>query len=129
MSDYTNLFYSIKSQNEALANTKKELTDRYSIDDKRIEYQTGEIGSIKYINNILFYFYFLLVAVIVFIFIFSKKEIPIAFRLFIVICFVSYPFIILWLEGLIYESFKYTFAIITGKVYEPPSKPLTISSV
>ena len=129
MSDYTNLVHSIKNQNEALSNTKQILKDRYSIDDKRVEYQTEEMGVIKTINNILFYFYFLLVLLMIFILVFSKRYVPIFVKFIVIACFLSYPFVILWLEGLIYESCKYLFALLTGKVYDPPTKPLSISEI
>ena len=129
MSEYVNLFHSIKNQNDALSNTKKILKDRYSIDDKRIDYQTEEIGFVRTINNYLFYFYFILAFVIVFILIFSKKDRPLYIRFLIGTLFVVYPFMILWLEGIIYETFKYTFALMMGKVYDPPTKPLSISEI
>lgn len=129
MDDYSNVFYSIKNQNIALENTKNILLEKYSVDDKRTEFQLDNLSYIKRINTYLFYFYIFIIVVISISLLFSKRNYSFLLRFIIILCFIIYPFVILWIETTLYELFKYTFAIIFGKVYDPPNKPLTVSDV
>ena len=129
MDNYSNIFHSIKNQNIALENTKEILKEKYSVDDKRNEFQLDTISYIKQINTYLYYFYIVLIIIITSFLLFSKRDIPLLQKLIIIFCFIIYPYIILWIETTLYELFKYTFSIIFGTVYDPPNKPLTVNNV
>lgn len=118
MSDYTSLFNSIKQQNNTLLEAKRDLTDNYSIDDQKVYYQLQQLQFIKNIINYLVYIYYALVIVVIYILLFRQKDLNRYIKIFIVLCFVMYPFIIGPLEMYLYNSSGFLSAIINGNVYK-----------
>ena len=115
---YKNINSDLENQNRKLSTQIKKVSEIYSTDYQKSNYQTANMMSYKFANNILFWSYwlfFLIVAFIVF-----NSEMTRAFKALVIGLFVAYPFLINNVEILLYEMLKYLYAMVSNTVYVRP---------
>jgi len=115
---YKNINSNLEDQNKKLDDQFKKVSEVYSTDYQKSNYQNANIAYYKFVNNILFGVYYILVAIIAFIVV--KSDASRAIKALIIGTFVIYPFLINNLQIILYGMLKYIYAIVTGTVYTPP---------
>ena len=115
---YRNINSNLEDQNKKLDSQFKKVSEVYSTDYQKSNYQNANNESYQYMNNILFGIYYILVFAIAFIVI--KSDTSRATKALIVSAFVVYPFVINNIVILLYGMLKYIYAILTNTVYAPP---------
>ena len=115
---YRNINNNLEDQNKKLDSQFKKVSEVYSTDYQKSNYQNANVMYYKFINNIFFWVYYILVAAVTFIVV--KAEMSRAIKVAIVSAFVVYPFVINNIEILLYGLLKYIYAFVTGTVYTPP---------
>ena len=115
---YKNINSDLENQNRKLSTQIKKVSEIYSTDYQKSNYQNANMMSYKFANNILFWSYwlfFLIVAFIVF-----NSEMTRAFKALVIGLFAAYPFLINNVEILLYELLKYLYAMVSNTVYVRP---------
>ena len=107
---------SVKDQNAELEKKKIILQDTYSTDHQRVVYQSEESANLDIINRALFYTYFAFFVVVVYIVGFVMQG-SIYFRGFLLILFAIYPFVIKYIEYVLFDVLKFASSIFNGNVY------------
>ena len=115
---YTNINSDLENQNRKLSAQIKKVSEIYSTDYQKSNYQTANMMSYKFANNILFWSYWLLVLIVAFIV--FNSEMTRAFKALVIGLFVAYPFLINNVEILLYELLKYLYAMVSNTVYVRP---------
>jgi hypothetical protein len=114
-------FESVKTQNILLDNQIKENTEKYSIDNQKIYYQSQQMSRLKTYNFFLFVLYYI-VAIILIYNLFVNSNASIAIKIIIVIFVIGYPFIIDILQQLFLFMWYYITSFIKGEVYHRANK-------
>lgn len=115
---YKNINSDLENQNQKLSTQIKKVSEIYSTDYQKSNYQTANMMSYKFANNILFWSYWLLVLIVAFIV--FNSEMTRAFKALVIGLFVAYPFLINNVEILLYELLKYLYAMVSNTVYVRP---------
>lgn len=115
---YKNINSDLENQNRKLSTQIKKVSEIYSTDYQKSNYQTANMMSYKFANNILFWSYWLLVLIVAFIV--FNSEMTRAFKALVIGLFVAYPFLINNVEILLYEMLKYLYAMVSNTVYVRP---------
>lgn len=115
--DWTAIYESTSIQNKSIESEIHDLLDDHTIDNQKIYYQAEEIRTIVDINTYLFYIYYLFVILVCYVVIFRQKYVNKYARAAIIIGFIIYPFVIGYVERLLYNNYKYIAAYYNGEVY------------
>ena len=115
---YRNINSNLEDQNKKLDAQFKKVSEVYSTDYQKSNYQNANVMYYKFWNNILFWVYYLLVLAIIVIAV--KSDASLAIKTAIIGSFVVYPFLINNIQIILYGMLKYIYAIVTGTVYSPP---------
>ena len=107
----------LTAQNEELKVVIQNMSGLYSTDDQKVNYQSAQIDSLNTINYALYIVYFALLVVIAFILLFNMPTYNIYIRGLIALLFIAFPFIIGYIEYILYIVFTYVYAILNGNVY------------
>lgn len=110
-------FTTIKKQNTLIENKINNLKENYSTDNQKVRYQAEKIISTRGMNFILYILYFVLFFVLLFVFIFKNTTLSFYPKIYIILAFFLYPFLIDPLEQFLIFLWKYIFAMINGNVY------------
>ena len=113
----SDIYNSLKNQNEKLVTVLQNEADVYSSDDQKVLYQTNQTDNLYYINLVFIYVYFALLIVVGYILIFNMNAFSIYMRVFIAALFILYPFIIQPIEYFLYNIYNYIYSIINGTVF------------
>jgi len=116
MSDYTNYYQLVKSQNNLVKTENDSITQTNTTNDKKAYYLKIQDGFYKYVNFYLFVIYFCLVLILVVLLFFSRRF-SISMKIFYIIIFVSFPFFIEGIENYIYSLFHFLYSVINGKIF------------
>jgi hypothetical protein len=117
--DPTQLYHSVKWQNDILENQLTKLRDAYSVDNKKTAFVSSDIEYYIYINGILKMIYYALCIPVVYYTVFGKNTDMVIWLKFIIIFSVlSFPYIIGPLEYLVLSVVLYFYALIVGSVYK-----------
>ena len=115
---YRNINSNLDDQNKKLEAQYKNVGEIYSTDYQKSNYQHENVTYYRFMNNILFVVYYILVFFVIF------KVVPSnmlrAVKGLIIGMFLLYPFVIQYVEILLYGILKYIYALITGTLYIPP---------
>jgi len=115
---YRNINSNLEDQNEKLDAQYKKVGEIYSTDYQKSNYQHENVTYYRFMNNILFVVYYILVFFVIF------KVVPSnmlrAVKGLVIGMFLLYPFVIQYVEIILYGILKYIHALITGTVYIPP---------
>jgi hypothetical protein len=103
------IYDSIKSQNNTLLKNKKqkETNKEYRTNDQKSNYQIENNDFLNFINIILFLLYFVLVALLTYTLI--RNKIDLYVMLLYLLLFITYPFIIGYIESIIYYIIKFAY--------------------
>lgn len=110
-------YNTINSQNIALTTILQNMNALYSTDDQKSLYQSAQNTTLNTAIYVLYFIYFALLIVIAFILVFNLPTIDIYFRAAIMAAFILYPFIISYIEMILYISGLYLYSILNGNVY------------
>ena len=116
MSDYTNLYNIMNQQNLAIAPTIQNTKDMYTTDDQKSQYQSMQTANLDTINIALYYVYFGLLIVVAYILI-MKTTLNIYIRVGLGVLLLAYPFIINYIEQVLYIIYSFSQAVLNGNVY------------
>jgi hypothetical protein len=115
---YKNINSDLEDQNNKLDSQFKKVSEVYSTDYQKSNYQSANAASYHYMNNILFWVYYILVFAVAFVVV--KSAASRAIKALTIGMFVIYPFVINNIEILLYGMAKYIYAILSNTVYTPP---------
>ena len=107
----------LTNQNASLQNAIQNMDQLYSTDNQKVNYQSAQIDSLNTINYALYIVYFALLVVIAFILLFNMPTYNIYIRGLIALLFIAFPFIIGYIEYILYIVLTYVYAILNGNVY------------
>ena len=113
----SNLFTSIRDQNEILNREIKRISDTYSTDDQRVYYQSSSMENYSVANSSLFFFYYILVLALIVFLVFYIQNISRVPKVLLVIVLMVYPLYILPIEQTVYSAIVYLFSVFNGDVY------------
>lgn len=116
MSNYTDLYSIVNKQNIVVASAIQNTMDLYSTDEQKSQYQLAQSANLDTINMAFYYVYFALLIVVAYILIFNS-QMNIYLRAIVAALFLAYPFIINYIEIVIYMFYRYLSAIFNGNVY------------
>jgi hypothetical protein len=109
------LFQQVKIENDEL---KKQLDNKNSgehVDNKLNYYQTQKIGRVQTVSNPIFWIYFIFVFIAFFVIGFNDN-LSFQFKIFWLVFFVVYPFVIEYIESTIYFYGKNIYLYFFGEV-------------
>jgi hypothetical protein len=118
-SDWIGIYQDTSIQNKQIESEIHDMLDDSTIDNQRVVYQAEEIKWFIDINTYLFYIYYLFVILVCYVVIFRQKYGNRYSRAVIIIGFIIYPFVIGYIERLLYNNYKYIAAYANGQVYHP----------
>lgn len=95
-------FKSVKTQNDTLFNSIQNMSELYSTDNNRKLYKTANFEKVKNFTIILFFIYYALLFIFT-LFITFKQKIKWYYKIFLISIFAAYPFLIYFIENLIYQ--------------------------
>lgn len=122
MTDPTQLYNSVKWQNDILENQLSKLRDAYSVDNKKTTFLLSDVEYYVSINRIMnIVFYALCIPLIYFILFGKNADMAIWLKAIIIFTVLIYPYIIGPLEYLILSVLLYFYALIVGSVYKTPT--------
>lgn len=107
----------INDQNITLESTIQNMNALYSTDDQKSLYQSEQNSTLNTAIYVLYFIYFALLIVIAFILVFNLPETDIYIRGAIMAAFILYPFLIGYIEIILYISWTYAYSILNGNVY------------
>jgi hypothetical protein len=115
------IFNSIKVQNNLLLKTHTNMNSEYRTNDQKSFYQNEQMNFINLINFLFLIVYFILVLVFLYI-IYYKPSITIYKKIFYAISLVLYPFLIMYIEFLIYFCAYFLFRMLSfDRMFEETS--------
>jgi hypothetical protein len=101
-------------QNKLLENQIQQNQNNYTTDDTEVFYKKQQFYRQKDFNYILYIiFYVLILGLAVFLFIFNNTM-NIYSKLFVIVLFAIYPFIIEYIEFFVYFIFYYAYSLVNG---------------
>lgn len=107
----------ITAQNATLEEEAKNIEEEYSSDDRRTFYENINLrGNNAYIF-LLFCIYYILFFGVAFV-LYRSVDYSIKMKVFLLLLFLFYPFLISMVELKIYNVFMYFKALITGTIYK-----------
>jgi regulator of replication initiation timing len=116
--DNLNMFYqSIAYENDKLNNRYNYIKNQFVRHDQIDNNYSESIVNMNVVYNIFFYFFYILVLVYVIVLYLYKPNWSIYFRIFIIILFASYPFVIFKVETFIHNLWIMIYSMLTGSVY------------
>lgn len=115
---YNNVNADLVNQNKKLSDQVKKTNELYSTDYQKSNYQTANMMSYKFANNILFWSYWVLVLIVAYI-VFNSDATR-AIKALVIGLFLAYPFLINNIEILLYELLRYLYALLSNTVYTAP---------
>jgi len=105
--DTSQYYDNIHTQNYLLNNNRKDVNEKYSIDDSLINYVSDSIDSLKFINNIMFIIYYFLITVLA-LFMYDKN-IPLFSKITLFIILILFPFYVTELQDNLMLMYNYLF--------------------
>jgi len=119
---YDKLYESVKSQNSLLFDKITDDKANYSTDSQKAKYQSVNITFYYAINQILWWLYYVIVLGVIYCLTFGRgQEYSIKFRLFLVVCAIIYPYVIIPIEIFLYWLLGYFYSVINQTVYYKPT--------
>lgn len=109
------LYNAITLENRILENEKDSIYKEVNTNIREAEFKYEKIDRVNKVYSVLFYGYFALFLLFLYILIFSKV-VPNAIKIFFIILFIIYPFVIQRVEKYLYFLFIYLYSFISGKV-------------
>jgi hypothetical protein len=113
----TDLYQSIRMQNQQIDNESANMRDSYSTDKQRIKYMNYNIINWNRLNFYLWSVYYIIVIVIYYLFIKGEIELKKNSKIYIAILLFIYPFLISSVELIIYNFFYFLYTVIIGIPY------------
>lgn len=98
------------------ANIKSNIDATNLTENRKFTFQDDIVASMRFYNTWLTYLYFLLVIILILVFL-SKHSYSYGTIAIIAIVFIVYPFVIDYLEYMIYNWIRYLYALLLGQVY------------
>jgi hypothetical protein len=116
MSDYTNYYKLVKSQNDLVETENDNIIENNTKNNKKAYYLKIQDSFYKNVIFYLFVTYYLLVLILV-VLLFISKRFSISMKIFYTIIFVIFPFIIESIDNYVYSIFSFLYSIINGKIF------------
>lgn len=119
LSELTGLQYaftSVKAENDLINQQIQENNNSYSTDNKQFVYQTENLVYLKSINFVIFIIYYIAFLIFLYFMIFVKTS-DIKIKIFIILIFLLYPFIIKPIEEFFYFIITFMISTLFGNVY------------
>lgn len=115
--DYESLFRTVSNENKTIENNIQNLTDVYSTDDQKVNYENDQIEWFIKTNNILYYIYYFLVLLFAIIIIMKNKRYLISIKILMIVSLLIMPFLIGPIEIGIYNIVRYIWSFIMVRAY------------
>ena len=109
-------FTGVKAENDLINQQIQENNNSYSTDNKQFFYQTENLVYLKSINFVIFIIYYIAFLIFLYFMIFVKTS-DIKIKIFIILIFLLYPFIIKPIEEFFYFIITFTISTLFGNVY------------
>lgn len=107
----------ILNQNQSLQNTIKNISEVYSTDDRKTIYENEKNAGFQTIYNYLLVLYYALIVLLGILFTNTKKKVTLREKIIILCLFILYPFVIDYVENIIFDIFIYIYTFIRGTTY------------
>jgi len=129
--NYDEMYENVKKQNEILKTQIEEKTIDLNVDDQLVFYQSQKVSVFKLINFILYWLYNIFIVITLIVLFFFNKTMDIQFKILFSLLFIAYPYLIGYLEKMVYFIFSYLYNIFVGEPYskEPRKNPLYANSL
>ena len=113
---YQDDYLSVRNQNVVLENQIQEIKDNYSIDNRKVAYQTEQIDGFKTWNAYLFLLYYICVVFMMYIIV-VRWTMSGYFKGFLIVALILYPLWIDLTEQVLFFLYNYLAAIINANAY------------
>ncbi len=115
--DYAVLFTTVKKENEQIDKQIKELSDSYSTDNQKANYQSEKILTLKRINYVLFILYYMALLILTLVLFMYNTTMTKQKKVIIIITLMIFPFISDILYQILEYIYKFTYATLNGNAY------------
>jgi hypothetical protein len=124
LTDFRNLYNSVRWQNDMVRTENAKMRDQYSTDNQRVVYLNEDVQWWTSLNFFLWSIYYLaFLAVTYFTFYGKDRGFSSRTKILILFAFLLYPMVILTLEKWVYDLFHFMYALIVGKAYSKTTEP------
>lgn len=115
--DYAVLFTTVKKENEQIDKQIKELSDSYSTDNQKANYQSEKILTLKRINYVLFILYYIALLILTLVLFMYNTTMTKQKKVVIIVLLMIFPFISDILYQLLEYIYKFIYATLNGNAY------------
>jgi hypothetical protein len=115
--DYAVLFTTVKKENEQIDKQIKELSDSYSTDNQKANYQSEKILTLKRINYVLFILYYMALLILTLVLFMYNTTMTKQKKVVIIVLLMIFPFISDILYQLLEYIYKFIYATLNGNAY------------
>jgi len=128
--NYDEMYENVKKQNDILKTQIEEKAIDLNVDDQLVFYQSQKVPTFKWINFILYWVYQILIVITLIVLFFFNKTMGTNFKILFVLLFILYPYLIGYLEKLVYFFLSYLYNVFIGEPYskEERKNPLYANS-
>jgi len=117
--NYTEMYESVKNQNEIISVETTRLDNLYSTSMRRVQYATPKYQWLVYINFFLWLLYYILTGFCIYLVFYGKdRQLSRSMKIMICTAFLVFPMVILTLEIGIYKLIMYLYALISSNPYQ-----------
>jgi hypothetical protein len=124
------LYNGVHSENNTLNTQIDHIQNTSTKNDRESNFVSKHTSSFINMNTVLFYSYFIILFVLLIVFfIINKYSQNFNFKVFIVLVFILYPFVISYLELFLFNVFNLLFSLITIRVHKDPMEKYITSNI
>jgi hypothetical protein len=112
------LYNGVNTENSAFDNKLNEMKNTATEDDRNTNFLSKHSTTLRNIKTYLFYAYFIVLLVLLYVFfIMNDYNENFKFKVFLILLFISYPFVIEYFEKYLFFVLKMLYSFITVRVY------------
>lgn len=124
--NYDEMYNNVRKQNKILKTQIDEKSVDLNIDDQLVHYQQQKIDIMKWITYFFYWIYHILIFITLFFLFYFNKTLSIFKKIAYILFFIVYPYVIGYVEKMVYFCMTYFYTIIIGEAYnrEERSNPM-----
>ena len=100
--NYDELFRHLKHQNDLLKTQIQEKNIDVNVGDQLVNYQQMKVGTIRYVNFLLYWIYHLVILIAMIVFFYYNKRLSLRTKCILILLFILYPYMIGYMEKMIF---------------------------
>jgi hypothetical protein len=114
----------VDAQNKSINETAKNIDDVYSTDERKTMYESDMLRGNSRNIFLLFCFYYALCLIVGFT-LYRSSDYSVKVKVFIVLAFLVYPFLISMIELKMYNIYEFLKAFVMGTIYSSSTTPFS----